>query len=133
MNTASHTMNLAMTNLEARGWLAEQPEKLRQLVMQKAGLMRVACGAAIYRHGDSPTGLYGLVDGGIKFSSFHGNGGELISGIGFSGTWFGELSVLDNLPRHHSAIAISDSLVLHLPTREFKVSLKRAPSTWVIL
>jgi len=117
----------AMTSLEVRGWLADQPEKLRQLVMRKASIIRVANGDAIYQHGDNPTGLYGLAEGGVKFSSFQENGSEIITSIGFSGTWFGELSVLDNLPRHHSTIAISDSLILHLPIREFKLIIHEYP------
>lgn len=112
-------LQAAATVLRARGWFAEQPAALQQLILRDATVLRLPAGKTVYRHGDAPNGLFGLAAGRIKFSYGLRNGREVLSGFVAAGSWFGEVSMFDGLPRHHTAEIVSDAMLLKVSSEQF--------------
>jgi CRP/FNR family transcriptional regulator, cyclic AMP receptor protein len=74
----------------------------------------------VYRLGDPPNGLYGLISGDIRLISYPVAGRQLLVLRLKPGGWFGELSTIDGGPRPQDAISFGLSKVLHVPSRDFE-------------
>ncbi|MDE1145503.1 MAG: Crp/Fnr family transcriptional regulator [Azospirillaceae bacterium] len=116
--------------LEGRGWLAEQPADLRAEILARGRLRGYADGQAVYRGGDAPDGLYALVTGRMRLATVQEDGREVVILHAGPGHWFGEVSMVDGLPRSQTAVAKGDSLVLHLPAQAFAAIVEADPRRW---
>ncbi|TWB42731.1 Crp/Fnr family transcriptional regulator [Nitrospirillum pindoramense] len=116
--------------LEGRGWLAEQPADLRAEILARGRLRAYADGQAVYRGGDAPDGLYALVTGRMRLATVQEDGREVVILHAGPGHWFGEVSMVDGLPRGQTAVAKGDSLVLHLPGEAFARIVEADPRRW---
>ncbi|MDZ5649087.1 Crp/Fnr family transcriptional regulator [Nitrospirillum sp. BR 11828] len=116
--------------LETRGWLAEQPADLRAEILARGRLRAYADGQAVYRGGDAPDGLYALVAGRMRLATVQEDGREVVILHAGPGQWFGEVSMVDGLPRGQTAVAKGDSLVLHLPGDAFARIVEANPRRW---
>lgn len=76
-------------------------------------------GEMLYHAGDASGTFYGVVSGSIKISSSRRDGKEAILSVLEPGIWFGEMSMVDKLPRTHDATALVDSVVLAIPQVKF--------------
>jgi CRP-like cAMP-binding protein len=74
----------------------------------------------VYRFGDPPNGLYGLVSGDVRLIGYPAAGRELLVLRLKPGGWFGELSTIDGGPRPQDAVSFGPSKVLHIPSRAFE-------------
>lgn len=74
----------------------------------------------IYRLGDSPNGLYGLISGDIRLIGYPVAGRQLLVLRLKPGGWFGELSTIDGGLRPQDAISFGPSKVLHISSRDFE-------------
>jgi CRP/FNR family cyclic AMP-dependent transcriptional regulator len=87
-------------------------------------------GEMLFRQGDEVPGgsgfFYGLARGLLKFSSLSAAGREAILLIMEAGNWFGELSLIDKLPRTHDATAVSDAAVLEVSAARFTQLMQKA-------
>ena len=124
---APTTLQAAATYLRARGWFADQPASLQQLILRSAKLLNVAAGKIVYRQGDPPSGLFGICSGRLKFSYTHRSGKEIIAGFGSSGQWFGEVSMIDALPRHNTVTAVSSTTLVQIPQKQFDEIVTKEP------
>jgi len=70
--------------------------------------------------------LYGLVSGTLKMSSLREDGREAILAVLEPGIWFGEISLIDDLPRTHDATAVGPVEVLVLPRAAFDALMELA-------
>lgn len=68
---------------------------------------------------DRGASFYCLVSGSLKASAHAIDGRETILRILTPGNWFGELSVIDGLPRDYSMTAESDVQLLEVPREAF--------------
>ncbi|MBX6323127.1 MAG: Crp/Fnr family transcriptional regulator [Rhodospirillaceae bacterium] len=78
-------------------------------------VLRVPKGALLFQQGDEGDSLYAVMDGLIRITVSGQGGRELIIGLFEPGDVFGEIALLDGLPRTASAEAEEDStlLVIH--------------------
>ena len=76
-------------------------------------------GDVLFRKGAEGTALYLIVEGKIKISVTSRLGDEVILAILSSGEFFGEMALLDGMPRSADAIAIEETHVLALNRKEF--------------
>lgn len=76
-------------------------------------------GQLIYASGNTSDGMYGIVSGRVKFTFKQETGSEIVCGIAGSGSWFGEVSVFDALPRYQSAAAIDDAIIAFLSSEKY--------------
>lgn len=125
---APDTLQAAAAHLCVRGWFAGQPASLQQIILHRAILLKVPAGKIIYRQGDPPTGLFGICSGRVKFSYTLQSGKEIVAGFGASGMWFGEVSMIDGLPRHHAATAASATTLVQIPRKQFDEIVTKEPA-----
>ncbi|WP_332824426.1 Crp/Fnr family transcriptional regulator [Ramlibacter sp.] len=115
--------------MNANPWFAALPLADRRALLAACERQRLAPGEMLFRQGDAvPAGggaFYGVVSGGIKASSLREDGKEAILAVLEAGNWFGEISLLDGLPRTHDATAARDAEVLVLPHAGFERMMKR--------
>lgn len=84
-------------------------------------------GDAIFYEGDSGQTLYIVESGNIRIYVQCEDGQETSVSVCTSGDIFGELAVIDGLPRSASAIAMEDSVVLGLNREQFREYTRRYP------
>lgn len=101
--------------LSEAGWLSEQPEGFRAEVLRRGQLVRFGAGDTIYRLGDPPGGVYGLVSGAVAVVTAPPDGGPQLLHIGMPGSWIGEGSFLVREPRRVGMRAVVPTVTLHLP------------------
>ena len=94
-------------------------------MLESAEMRSLHAGEMLFRQGDAPGGLYALVEGRLKMSTLSEDGKEAIFVVMESGTWFGEISLIDHLPRTHDATALATTLVLVLPQQVFDTLMQR--------
>ena len=115
--------------MNANPWFAGLPLPDRRALLAACERQRLAPGEMLFRQGDAvPAGsgaFYGVVSGGIKASSLREDGKEAILAVLEPGNWFGEISLLDGLPRTHDATAAGEAEVLVLPRAGFDRMMKR--------
>lgn len=108
------------------GWLSRQPETVQDSVLRRCTLRSYAAQETLFHVGDRHTGIYGLVDGQVKFE-IPTNGGELktaaMRGPVF---WFGEIASFRNGKHTMTTTATVASKILFLPHAEFEVLVKDA-------
>jgi CRP/FNR family transcriptional regulator, cyclic AMP receptor protein len=118
-----------LAHLSANPWFAGLPLRERRAVLGASERVRLRRGAMLFRQGDKvPPGqgaFYGLVSGAIKISTLREDGKEAILVVLEAGNWFGEISLIDQLPRTHDATALGAVEVLALPRAAFDALMKR--------
>lgn len=114
-----------VASLSANGWFGALPLAERELMVRESELVRLRPGEMLFRQGDAPSGFYGLVSGTLKMSSLREDGREAILAVLETGIWFGEISLIDGLPRTHDATAVGKVEVLVLPHSVFELLMAR--------
>jgi CRP/FNR family cyclic AMP-dependent transcriptional regulator len=110
------TMRLKAEQILSRsGWLAEQPEQFRGLVLSRCQLQQYARGAPVYHIGDPLGGIYGIAAGALAISIAPGESGPHLAHLGREGTWIGEGPFLTRKPRRVELVAATDCVLMYLP------------------
>ena len=82
--------------LTANDWSRGMPARLIEELLAIAVTRRLADGEALFAQGDPPEGLYCVTGGRIRMSAIAADGREILIGMFEPGTWFGEVSLVDN-------------------------------------
>ncbi len=99
----------------------------RQAYEQSTVLRPVSKGEAIYRQGEPPSEMYQLVEGAVKICNFSADGREVVTGEFHPGDCFGEMGLIDGLPRISHAFASRDALLRVLTRANFEELCARFP------
>jgi CRP/FNR family transcriptional regulator, cyclic AMP receptor protein len=99
------------------GWLASQPDWVRDAILSASRLQMYEAGRFIFYAGDDPGGMYGMVDGGIGVKVPSGANDMLLCHILRRGYWFGYGPALNGGERKVTFKAVEKSHVLHCPLR----------------
>jgi CRP/FNR family transcriptional regulator, cyclic AMP receptor protein len=113
--------------LEFGTWFAALPAPLRDAAIAIGQRRALIDGAALHVRGELPCGWYGILSGAIKVRAFSADGRESVLTFLEPGAWFGEISLIDGLPRTHDAVAYGDTSVLVVAPAEFQALLMRFP------
>ncbi len=81
-------------------------------------------GEVLFRKGDEGTSLYIVKSGSVKIVLPSDMGDEVAAAILSGGDFFGELSLLDGMPRSADVVALEASELLALNQRDFLAFLK---------
>jgi len=88
--------------------------------------VKVNKGEALFRKGSEGTALYIIQEGAIKIVLPSRLGDERIIALFSTGDFFGEMALLDGMPRSADAVAIKSSRLLLLNRRDFLRFLKKS-------
>jgi CRP-like cAMP-binding protein len=116
--------------LEADDWFGHIAVERRALLLNEAQVRSVGAGARLYRAGDPPNGLWAVLEGEVRLKGYPAAGLEFLVPILRPGTWFGETSTLDGLPRPTDAIAFETARVLHVSMAAFARAAAAAPKLY---
>lgn len=114
-----------MNNLLADPWFASLPVADRKFMVASCEHLRLRPGEMLFRQGDQPSGFYALLSGSLKMSTLSAEGREAILIFLEAATWFGEISLIDDLPRTHDATALSEVELLVLAPQVFRSLMQR--------
>jgi CRP/FNR family transcriptional regulator, cyclic AMP receptor protein len=109
-------------------WFAGLPVGLRESIVGAAQLRRLAPGQRLYLKGQAADGWYGVLQGAIKVGSTSADGRETVLTWLEPGTWFGEISLFDRLPRTHDGFAAGETLVLVVAPADFERLIDAEPA-----
>lgn len=114
--------------MEGNPWFTSMPRAQRDALVGAAELIHLRRGAMVFRQGDpvhaAGGGFYGLVAGTIKISSLRQDGREAILAVLEPGNWFGEITLIDGLPRTHDATALEALDLLVVPPEAFAQQMR---------
>lgn len=85
-------------------------------------------GELVHGRGDPPDGLYLIVRGRVRISGVSAGGRELLLTMLEPGSWFGEISLLDGLPRTHDANAVGDTELRVVAPAAFEALVEARPA-----
>jgi CRP/FNR family cyclic AMP-dependent transcriptional regulator len=92
-----------------------------------------APGNYLFHEGDPPGAVFGVLSGQVRLIASAEGGRELLLAVKTSGEMFGELSVIDGLPRSASALAVDHVAVVAVPERSFIAFIEDHPGLAVQL
>ena len=119
MARASHVVDLSGV------WLFSECSRAElKSIERKTKSEHVAGGKTIVHEGETGTVFYFIVDGKATVTRH----GRKVADLG-PGQYFGELSLLDRLPRTATVKAATDLTLLAIGQRDFEAILKDSPST----
>jgi CRP-like cAMP-binding protein len=103
------------------GWLTARPAGFRNQLLGLCQLVRFKKGAAIYRSGDPPGGVYGLIEGFLRVELAVGGAGEQVGFIAQPGFWIGVRSAILRARRTVTLISASPASLFYLPPASFEL------------
>ncbi len=93
-------------------------------IERKAKTVQVPAGTTVVREGEVGTVFYFIVDGNATVA----RRGRKVADLG-PGQYFGELSLLDRLPRNATVKAATNLTLITVGQSDFEAILKESPST----
>ncbi|OBY74633.1 Crp/Fnr family transcriptional regulator [Acinetobacter gyllenbergii] len=117
-------------HLQQNSWFSHLAEPFQNFIIQHGKKHIVEKNAAVFKAQDIFDGVYGVLEGSISLGYIDVNGNEAIAAIAEPIMWFGEISLIDQQPRSHDAIALKKSVVLQIPAQSLNDFLLQNPYYW---
>jgi len=111
-------------------WFGEIPAELSAILEKEAMPRSLVDGELLHVKGDEAEGVYLVVSGRVRFSTFGLDGQEMLQTYYEPGNWFGEVSVLDDKARMHDAVAVGNTKLQLLPKTRFLIMLEEHPELY---
>lgn len=116
--------------LQRNRWFRDLPADCIHEMVEMTRLRRLEDGQRLHARGDLPDGLYGVSSGAMRISNTGIEGREALLTVLSPGSWFGEISLFDGLPRTHDAHAMGATELLMIPRKGFQQLLERRPELY---
>jgi CRP/FNR family transcriptional regulator, cyclic AMP receptor protein len=116
----------AQNLVSTKGWLSDTPPPFRQLVLDRALLLRVDAGATLHVVGDELGGMYGVVSGAIAVF-LAGEDGLRLMHLLRPGTWVGEGPAITGVSRLATLSASRPTSLFHLRQRAIQEIVDKNP------
>jgi CRP-like cAMP-binding protein len=111
-------------------WFGDLPTEVTAQLRALSVIRHFRDGELLHAKGDPPDGLYSVISGRVRISTVGGDGKEILVGAFEPGSWWGEISLFDGLPRTHDAHAVGDTDILLLPQDRFHALLQSQPQLY---
>src|SRR5690606_24392180 len=123
------TIETLETTFRSDAWFASLDKDDAEALLRCGRRRALQKGQTLYWRGErlpeSGACFYGLVEGSLKASAHSFDGRETILRLLTPGNWFGELSVIDCLPRDYSMSAETDACLLEVGSNDFTQLMER--------
>ena len=119
MNTSVRTLE-ERSNIESGPWYSKLSPALREAILARATVRRLADGATLSARGTPAQEWVGVAKGAVRVSSVSLSGKQVTLTYVEPGTWFGDIALFDGLPRTHDASAHGESTLLIVRKSDFK-------------
>jgi CRP/FNR family transcriptional regulator, cyclic AMP receptor protein len=119
MNTSILTID-ERSNIESGSWFSKLSLPLRQAILSRSTVRRLADGATLSARGAPAEDWCGVAKGAVRVSSVSLSGKQVTLTYVEPGTWFGDIALFDGLPRTHDANAHGETTLLVVRKADFK-------------
>jgi CRP-like cAMP-binding protein len=116
--------------LVRQGWLSMTPLEFQVRVLAECVLSEHAAGETIYRIGDPPGGIYGVLAGSFGISFASNEAGPHLAHFVRRGAWVGEAAAVTDLPRRVGLVAVRETKAAYLPLPAIRQITSAQPITW---
>ncbi|WP_089605494.1 Crp/Fnr family transcriptional regulator [Acinetobacter piscicola] len=116
--------------LQNNVWYSQLPSLFQDFIVKHAIHLYVERDQAIFHHGDTFDGIYAVIQGKVRLGYIDIEGNESIAAIAEPIMWFGEISLVDQQPRSHHAIALEKSTILKISNTAIEEILREHPQFW---
>ena len=108
------------SNIESGSWFSKLSQPLREAILSRAVVRRLADGAILGARGAEAQEWCGCALGAVRVSSVSLSGKQVTLTYVEPGTWFGDIALFDGLPRTHDATAHGETTLLVVRKADFK-------------
>ena len=112
------------------GWLSQTPSDFQAKVLGRCRLQSFAAGEPVYRIGDPPGGMFGMISGGIAISVSPSLDGPYVAHFAMPGLWLGEAAAITGQPRRVELVATRETSLLQLPLHAIHEIVGQDPAAW---
>jgi CRP/FNR family transcriptional regulator, cyclic AMP receptor protein len=113
------------SNIESGSWFSKLSLPLRNDILARAVVKRVPDGTMLSCRGEPAEEWVGVAKGAVRISSVSLAGKQVSLTYVEPGTWFGDISLFDGMPRTHDAAAHGETTLLVVRKPDFKELLQR--------
>ena len=118
MNTPVLTI-AERSNIDAGSWFSRLSQPLREAILSRSFVRHLADGALMAARGSAADVWCGVANGAVRVSSVSLSGKQITLTYVEPGTWFGDISLFDGLPRTHDANAHGQTTLLVVHKADF--------------
>lgn len=105
--------------VEQGAWFAKLSQPLREAILARASVRRVADGTQVAARGNAAQEWIGVARGAVRVSTVSLAGKQVTLTYAEPGVWFGDIALFDGLPRTHDATAHGDTTLLVVRKPDF--------------
>jgi len=116
--------------LTSDSWFASCPPALQDALLAHARLWLLGDGEALFARGAAAQGLCCVIAGALRIGFGQPDGSATLLACVEPYQWFGEVSLIDEQPRTHNAVADGESSVLVVPQTQLREWLDAHPAMW---
>lgn len=113
--------------LHLHDFLTDLPIAIREEIYAAMQIRHVATEEFVYQQGHNPDFMAQVIDGEVKLCIYSTEGREIITASFRSGDCFGELGLIDGLPRMTSAVAVVPTKLRILRASAFEHFYQKYP------
>lgn len=107
-------------NIDAGGWFSRLSQPLRDAILSRSIVRRLADGALLSSRGEPADWWCGVAKGAVRVSSVSLSGKQITLTYVEPGVWFGDMALFDGLPRTHDSNAHGETTLLVVRKADFK-------------
>ncbi|MEZ5821647.1 MAG: Crp/Fnr family transcriptional regulator [Xanthobacteraceae bacterium] len=126
----SITTNSKLDVLGRQGWLSYVSPEFREAVLSQLVLKEFNGSTYVYRFGDAPDGLWGLIGGGVRVESPNISRIPATDHFSTPGFWFGDIAAICETTRKVGVMTTQRSTLALLPLSALMDLLNQDPSRW---
>lgn len=130
MNRSEPTPPQLLDALRTHAWFASCGPALQDMLMAQSRVWHLADGERLFERGDVADGLCCVTAGAVHAGSVQADGSQTLLAYLEPYQWFGEISMIDGLPRTHDALADGEASVLVVPRVVLVDWLDAHPQHW---
>ncbi|MBV9953011.1 MAG: cyclic nucleotide-binding domain-containing protein [Acidimicrobiia bacterium] len=102
--------------------------RARDVSKGRAPEITVAAGELVVRQGEPGSDMYVIASGSVRITRTEADGTVTVLGTRGRGEFFGEMSVLESMPRSATVEAIEDTRLLVISQGQLLVRIRRDPT-----
>ena len=116
--------------LQTGQWFAQLPVSLQAWLLDSATVVQLHAGQVLFEQNDASHGLYAVISGCISISRQRADGKEALLTLMESPHWFGEITLFDRMNRTHNAVALGETVLIHIRGETLDQLLAAEPHYW---
>jgi len=116
--------------LASSTWFSALPAYLQEALFAQVRLKQLKAGQQLHAKGEEGVGFYGVCEGRLRVVSVGVDGKEMLFALLGPGTWFGEISMFDDLPRTHDNFCETRCTIAVIQKKAFKALLATYPELY---